>query len=65
MKLYDGAVKMLKTLIPFFKEDGTSDKTILGGLDFAEKILKKYPMKESEREAVLKALDEVRKGMKK
>ena len=65
MKLYDDAVNMLKTLIPFFKEEGASDKTISGGFDYAEKILNKFPLEKEKKDALLKALDEVRKGMKK
>ena len=65
MKLYDAAVNMIDTLIPYFKEEGASDKTISGGLDFAYKILSKFPMKQTEREAVLKAIEEAKKGLKK
>ena len=65
MKLYNGAVKMLKTLIPFIKEEGTSDKTILGGLDFARKIINKYPLEKEKKDELLKALDEVKEEMKK
>lgn len=61
MKLYDGARKILNTLIVEYRKEDMTDADIVDGLDFAKKILYRIPIiTENTKVALGKALDDTK-----
>ena len=61
MKLYDGARKILNTLIVEYRKEDMTDADIVDCLDFAKKILYRIPIfTENTKVALSKALDDTK-----
>lgn len=59
MKIYDGAMKILKALVVEFRKENMTDEDIIEGFDFSKKILERIPIiSKSAKESLNKALED-------
>lgn len=59
MKIYDGALKILKALVVEFRKENMTDEDIIDGFDFSKKILERIPIiSKSAKESLNKALED-------
>ena len=64
MKMYDGAMKILKALIVEYRKENMTDADLIDCIDFTQKILNRLPIiTKKAKEELNKALDDTKKEL--
>ena len=64
MKMYDGAMKILKALIVEYRKENMTDSDLIDCIDFTQKILNRLPIiTKKAKEELNKALDDTKKEL--